>query len=222
VALSEQTCRQIALWLSPVLGHATHAAGVVSVDLAGARLPFGDAFGGELAGQLTFENLELKPSPGVQPLVNLLVKLQSVVDPRFAFGDKAVLLRVRPDPVRVRLAGRRIAHEGLVMDSGQLVVKSQGSVGQDGSLDMRLEVALRGDLVGQTPVLGTLFRTPLVVPLKGTVEKPQFDAAAMESILSRIVENTAEAVLKDGIGRGLEAVFGQPSAPAPAPARPQP
>jgi hypothetical protein len=222
VALSEQTCRRIALWLSPVLGHATHAAGVVSVDLAGARLPFGDAFGGELAGQLTFENLELKPSPGVQPLVNLLVKLQSVVDPRFAFGDKAVLLRVRPDPVRVRLAGRRIAHEGLVMDSGQLVVKSQGSVGQDGSLDMRLEVALRGDLVGQTPVLGTLFRTPLLLPLKGTVEKPQFDAAAMESILGRIVENTAEAVLKDGIGRGLEAVFGQPPAPGSAPARPQP
>lgn len=222
VALSEQTCRRIAMWLSPVLGHAAHAAGVVSVDLAGARLPFGDAFGGELAGQLVFENLELSPSPGVQPLVNLLVKLQSVVDPRFAFGDKAVLLRVRPDPVRVRLARRRIAHDGLVMDSGQLVVKSQGSVGQDGSLDMRLEVALRGDLVGQTPVLGRLFRTPLIVPLKGTVEKPQFDAAAMESILGRIVENTAEAVLKDGIGRGLEAVFGQPQPPDPTPARPQP
>ena len=222
VALSEQTCRRIAMWLSPVLGHAAHAAGVVSVDLAGARLPFGDAFGGEIAGQLIFENLELSPSPAVQPLANLLVKLQSVVDPRFAFGDKAVLLRVRPDPVRVRLAGRRIVHDGLVMDSGQLVVKSQGSVGQDGSLDMRLEVALRGDLVGQTPVLGRLFRTPLVVPLKGTVEKPQFDAAAMDSILGRIVENTAEAVIKDGIGRGLEAVFGQPEPPAPAPARPQP
>ncbi len=87
---------------------------------------------------------------------------------------------------------------------------------------MRLEVALRGDLVGQTPVLGRLIRTPLIVPLKGTVEKPQFDAAAMESILGRIVENTAEAVLKDGIGRGLEAVFGQPQPPDPTPASPQP
>jgi hypothetical protein len=82
-------------------------------------------------------------------------------------------------------------------------------------------VALRGDLVGQTPVLGQLFRTPLLVPLKGTVHRPQFDGAALDKILGRIVENTAEAVLKDGIGRGLEAVFGQPSAPA-APARPQP
>jgi hypothetical protein len=44
----------------------------------------------------------------------------------------------------------------------------------------------------------------------------------MESILGRIVENTAEAVLKDGIGRGLEAVFGQPQPPAPTPTRPQP
>jgi hypothetical protein len=65
-------------------------------------------------------------------------------------------------------------------------------------------------------VLGQLFRTPLIVPLKGTVAKPQFDAAAMDTILGRIVENTAEAVLKDGIGRGLEAVFGQPPQPAPA------
>ena len=218
VALSDQTCQRIAMWLSPVLGHAAHAAGVVSVDLAGARLPFGDAFGGEFAGQLTFENLEVSPAAAVQPLVNLIVKLQSVVDPRFAFGDKAVLLRVRPDPVRVRLAGRRIAHDGLVMDSGQLVVKSQGSVAHDGGLDMRLEVALRGDLMGQTPVLGQLFRTPLVVPLKGTVHKPQFDAAALDSILGRIVENTAEAVIKDGIGRGLDAVFGQPQPPTQPPA----
>lgn len=218
VALSGPTCQRIATWLSPVLGHAAQASGAMSVDLAGARLPLGDAFGGELAGQVTFENFEVSPSPAMQPLVNLLIKLQSVIDPRFAFGDKAVMLRVRTEPVRVRLAGRRLAHDGLVMDSGQLVLKSQGSVGQDGSLDMRLEVALRGDLVGQTPVLGTLFRTPLLVPLKGTVQKPQFDAAAMDAILGRIVENTAEAVLKDGIGRGLEAVFGQPPPPAAAPA----
>ncbi|RLT17767.1 MAG: hypothetical protein DWI27_05895 [Planctomycetota bacterium] len=38
----------------------------------------------------------------------------------------------------------------------------------------------------------------------------------------RIVENAAEAVLKEGIGRGLEAVFGQPQPPDPTPARPQP
>ena len=54
------------------------------------------------------------------------------------------------------------------------------------------------------------------MPLKGTVHRPQFDAAEMDKILGRIVENTAEAVIKDGIGRGLEAVFGQPQPPAAA------
>lgn len=215
VALSGPLCDRWMKWLVPVLGHSTHTSGMVSIDLAGARLPLADAFGGELAGQVLFESLEVTPAAAIQPLVNLIVKLQSVVDPRFAFGDKAVLLRVRPDPVRVRLSGRRFAHEGLVIDAGQLVVTSQGSVGHDGSLDMRLEVALRGDVIGQTPVLGQLFRTPLLVPLKGTVAKPQFDAAALDAILGRIVENTAEAVIKDGIGRGLEAMFGQPQPPAP-------
>lgn len=220
VPLAGGLAARFATWLSPVLGHSTSVSGAVTADLAGARLPLGDAFGGELAGQVLFEGVEASPSPVVQPLVNLIVKLQSVVDPRFAFGDKAVLMRVRPDPVRIRLAGRRLAHEGLVMDTGQLMVTSQGSVGQDGSLDMRLEVSLRGDLVGRTPVLGQLFRTPLVVPLKGTVQKPQFDALAIDSILGRIVENTAEAVIKDGIGRGLEAVFGQPQPEPPGPTAP--
>ncbi|NCA15397.1 MAG: hypothetical protein EBS89_14985, partial [Proteobacteria bacterium] len=82
-----------------------------------------------------------------------------------AFGDKVVLLRVRPDPVRMRLADRRLWHEGLVMDMGQLVVRSAGSVGADGSLAMTAEVAFRGDIAGSTPVLGQLMRTPLVIPL---------------------------------------------------------
>ena len=200
--------------LSPLLGTRTQTEGFATVDLAGARLPLAAPLTGELAGQVILEQFEVTPHPSAQPLVNLLVKLQSAVDPRFAFGDKAVLLRVRPEPVRIRLAERRFWHEGLVMDAGQFVVKSQGSVGADGTLAMTVEVALRGDAVGNTPVIAQLVRTPLVIPLKGTVERPQFDARALEMILGRIVENTAQAVITDGLGRGLEALFGNPQPPA--------
>ena len=200
-------------WLSPLLGRTTETSGMVSVDVAGARVPLADPFAGELAGQVLFENVEVAPSPLMQPLVNLIVKLQSVIDPRFAFGDKAVLLRVRPEPVRVRLTGGRLWHEGLVMDSGQLVVRSGGSVAADGALAMTVEVAFRGDVAGQTPVVAQLLRTPLAIPLTGTIERPQFDARALERILGRIVENTAQAVIGDGLGRGLEALFGNPQPP---------
>jgi translocation and assembly module TamB len=205
-------------WFSPVLGHATHASGVATIDLAGARVPLGDPFGGEAAGQVTFENFEVTPAVALQPLATLIVKLQSVIDPRFAFGDKAVLMRVRPEPIRFRLADRKLAHEGLVMDAGQLTVRSAGTVADDGALAMTVEVAFRGDLGGQTPVVGQLLRTPLVIPLRGTVHQPQFDARSIDTILGRIVENTAEAVITDGIGRGLDALFGAPPA-AGAPAQ---
>jgi hypothetical protein len=148
------------------------------------------------------------------------VKLQTLVDPRFAFGDKVVLLRVRPEPVQMRLADRRMWHEGLALEMGQFVVRSAGSVGGDGTLAAAVEVSFRGDIAGSTPIIGQLLRTPLVIPLKGTVNRPQFDARAIDQVVGRIVENTAEAVLKDGIGRGLEELFGnpQPQAPGPAPA----
>jgi hypothetical protein len=37
-----------------------------------------------------------------------------------------------------------------------------------------------------------------------------------------VLENTARAVIDDGIGRGLEALFGQPPAPPPTPGQPAP
>jgi len=157
------------------------------------------------------------PGGDVQPLVNLLAKLQTAIDPRFAFGDKVVLLRVRPDPVRVQLADRRLWHDGLVIDSGQLVLRSAGSVAADGALAMNVEVSFRGDVAGATPVVGKLLRTPLLIPLRGTVDRPQFDARALDAVVARIVENTADAVINDGLGRSLEALFGNPPPPTPAP-----
>lgn len=220
VRLSGGMCHRFASWISPLLGRSTEASGVVSIDTAGARLPLADPLAGEAAAQVVFEQFEVMPSGAMQPLVNLLGKLQAAIDPRFALSDKPVLLRVRPDPIRVRLAERRIWHEGLVMDSGACMVTSKGSVGADGSLAMLVEVAFRGDLVGQTPVVATLARTPLAIPLKGTLARPQFDAAAVDILVQRVLENTARAVIDDGIGRGLEAIFGQP--PAPPPGQPAP
>ena len=225
VAITPQMCDRWVTWLVPLVGHSTHTHGLMSVDLAGARLPLADAFGGEASGQIIFENLEATPGEHVRPLVNLLVKLQSAIDPRFAFGDKAVLLRVRPEPVTIRLAERRLWHEGLVMDSGPLVIRSGGSVGADGTLAMVVEIAFRGDMAGATPVVGQLLRTPLAIPLKGTVHRPQFDARSIDVIVGRIMENTAEAVIGPKLSRDLETLFGNPS-PAeepPAPlALPQP
>jgi hypothetical protein len=215
VTLSGAQCGRWTTMLSPILGQSTQTEAMVTVDLAGGRLPLADPFAGELAGQVIFDRFEVTPGPGVQPLANLIAKLQTVIDPRFAFGDKVVLLRVRPDPVRVRLAGRRLWHEGLVMDAGQLAVRSSGSVAATGELDMVVEVAFRGDIAGSTPVVSRLLRTPLVIPLKGTMQRPQFDARSLDMVLGRIVENTAEAVITDGIGRGLEAIFSPPPPPAP-------
>ena len=214
VMLTQQMCDRWVAWIVPLIGQSTTTQGLLSVDLAGARLPLGDPFGGEASGQLIFENLEATPGEHVRPLVNLIVKLQSAIDPRFAFGDKTVLMRVRPEPVRVRLANRRLWHEGLVMDAGQLVLRSSGSVGADGTLAMVVEVSFRGDIAGATPVVGQLLRTPLAIPLRGTVNRPQFDARSIDMLLGRIVENTAEAVIGPSLSRGLETLFGNPQPPA--------
>lgn len=216
VSLADARVQQWVGRLSPLLGRTTRTTGFVTIDCAGGRLPLLDPLAGEAGGQVVFEQLEVTPSGGLEPLINLLVRLQAAADPRFALGDRAVLLRVRPEPVRFALSGGRLQHEGLVMDSGPLVVRSGGSVAADGSLAMVVEVALRADAAGSVPVIAPLLRTPLVIPLKGTLERPQFDARTIDLVVARIVDNTAEAVLRDGFGRGLqglETLFGNPPPP---------
>ena len=118
--------------------------------------------------------------------------------------------------MRFRLVERRIWHDGLIMDTGQVVAKTSGSVGADGSLAMNLELSFRGDVVGTTPIVAALVKTPLVVPLRGTVNQPQFDSSQIDIMLARIVEHAVKNVIADSIGRGLEGLLGIPKAP-PAP-----
>ncbi len=223
VTLTPALCDQWLGGLSPLLRRATQASGRLSFETSGGRLPLAHPYRGQVSGRLLLEDFTVTPGDMAGPLVNLLAQLQSVVDPRFAFGNRVVLLRARPQPVDVHLADGQLHHDNLVLDMGQLTVRSRGRVGEDGSLAMQLEVAFRGDLAGATPVVAQLLRTPLVIPLRGTVQRPQFDAGAIDTILGRIMEHTADAVLRDGIGRGLEALFGNPQPPRqqqPTPAQP--
>ncbi len=210
MVLSPAICDRWLTWLSPLLKSSAHARGLLTIDCGGGRLPLLDPAAGEFTGAVLLEGFEVTPGELMGPLVKVIVNLQSVIDPRFAFGDKAVLLRARPEPIRVGLSKRRMHHEGLVLDMGQLTLRSGGSVGEDGSLDMVVELAFRGDIAGSTPVVAQLLRTPLAIPIRGTVSRPQFDAGAIDTTLRRIMENTADAVLRDGISRGLEAIFGNP------------
>jgi hypothetical protein len=215
VDISQGVANRWMTWVAPLLGQATQIAGRISVETAGTRMQLADPFGGQAAGQVLFEGVEVTPGAPAQPLVTLIGRLQGLLDPRFGMGDKVVLMRVREQPVRVWLHNRRIWHEGLVMDMGQLTVRTSGSVAADGTLAMDVEMAFRGDIAGQTPIVATLLRTPLLIPLKGTIDRPQFDASAIDKIFARIAANTANAVIGDGISRGLEAIFGNPPPPAP-------
>ncbi|MBT3212562.1 MAG: hypothetical protein HN345_11205 [Planctomycetaceae bacterium] len=213
VALTPPLCDQWLSWLSPIMRSSTEAQGFLTVDTSGGQLPLSSPLNGRFDGQLWLEQFSVTPGDMAGPLIKLLAKLQSVVDPRFAFGDQVVFLRARPDPVHIWISEGRVHHDNLILDMGQLSVQSKGSMGQDGSLSMQIEVAFRGDVAGATPVVAQLLRTPFVIPLRGTVQRPQFDATALDTILTRIMQNTADAVLRDGIGRGLEALFGNPQPP---------
>jgi hypothetical protein len=150
----------------------TEAQGFLTVDTSGGQLPLSSPFNGRFDGQLRLEQFSVTPGDMAGPLIKLLAKLQSVVDPRFAFGDQVVFLRARPDPVHVWISEGRVHHENLVLDMGQLSVRSKGSMGQDGSLLMQIEVAFRGAIAGATSICISNEPSCPILPLLRTESWP--------------------------------------------------
>ena len=85
--------------MSPILRSATDAQGFLTVDTSGGQLPLNDPLNGRFEGQLFLEQFSVTPGDMAGPLIKLFAKLQSVVDPRFAFGDQVTCYHAHLPPI---------------------------------------------------------------------------------------------------------------------------
>ena len=203
VRLTPETTRGWLRLVSPLAAGAAMADGAFSVDLAGAAVPLADALNAEArrasaAGRLRVVRAEITPGPLTSSLlrvargVNVLVRGDSARD----LAD--VRVRFPTQSVPFRLAGGRVYHEGLRAEAGTLSgggveVATAGSVGLDGTLDLRATVPLGRDLGGRGDGRGGRPRT-IAVPVGGTLDAPRVDAA-------RLAARAAEAAVRGELDR---------------------
>ena len=113
-------------------------------------------------------------------------------------GDLADVRATFPtQSVPFRLTGGRVYHEGLRAGAGPVEIATAGSVGLDGSLDLRATVPLGADLGGGARGDGTP-RT-IAVPVGGTLDAPRIDAA-------RLARAAAETAVRGAVDRRAEAL----------------
>jgi translocation and assembly module TamB len=195
--VNDEVSHRVLSYAAPVLDGATRVDGRVSLTLASAYVPISAGTGAQtdIRGDVLFDNMRFMPGPLAEQLLAV-------------FNRDQKPLAVLREPVKVRVLGRKVYQQGLVIP-----VVNVASIGIDGSVDFdqNLDLVARFALVpprGNIPVI-----TPIMtnahfdLPIRGTLKKPKIDGDALKerwkAVGTGLLSNSMEAGV-DGLQRLLQ------------------
>jgi hypothetical protein len=109
--------------------------------------------------------------------------------------------------IPVRLVQGRVHHQNLEIPLGDISLKTSGSVGLDGSLQVMAEFPAPSRWLGKnTPKALTVVR----LPIGGTISTPRIDPQALQQIVSRYAVETAGELLKREFEKNIPKWFQGP------------
>ena len=210
--VNDEVSHRVLSYAAPVLDQATRVQGRVSLALNDAFIPIGARMRevqAQVDGDVLFDNVEFMPGPLADQLLGV-------------FRQERRPLLVLRDPISIRILGRKIYQEGLVIPLGNVA-----AIGLDGSVDFdqNLDLVARFAMVPprkNIPVLSQILEhTQLQVPISGTLKKPRLNTEAIKDRFKDMGTNLLETMLDVGAS-GLNRVLrGGPGAAGegPAPSR---
>ncbi len=208
VAFTEEMCHTWLKFISPYLADAVRIEGRFTADTAAARVPLRYCDQVDLAGTLTIHAARVTPGPLARRTFGVFDQLRALggggLPLPFDIGrdrNDRVLMTFREQQVPVRIAEARVHHEGMQFDIGGVVVNSSGSVGFDETLDLTLEVPLQAKWLGSNRALASLAGESLRVPVRGTIDAPEVDAAALTELTRRLATRAGAGLLRELLGR---------------------
>ena len=86
---------------------------------------------------------------------------------------------------------------GLPEVSPDMVIRTEGTVGMDGALDMLVHLPKMGILLGEGPLAQTLQQHALGVQVRGTLEEPQLSLEGHEEVLGDVISELGLPLLQD-------------------------
>lgn len=200
VHVTPDVCAGMLKYVAPVLAGATEAEGEFSVALDGARVPVFDMTQSSLGGQLSVHTIRVKGTALLFELVTALAETPSEA-------------QIAPNTViPFQMANGRVYHKDLVVtfpNVPNFSIRTSGSVGVDGSLQLLAEMPVPPKLVALAAKNGVpLDNQSFKIPIGGTLTHPKIDAGALRQaegdLLRNNVRNAAEGAIQNQLNKGLD------------------
>ncbi len=201
--INDEVSHRVLSYAAPVLDGATRVEGQVSFALAEAFLPVVATKDAQasLKGDVLFDEVRFMPGPLAEQLLGVFQK------------ERKPLLVLR-DSVSVRIAGRKVIQEGLIIPVGDVA-----SIGVDGTVDFDRNIDLVAHFAfnpprANVPILSPILETArFEVPITGTLKNPRIDGEALkdrwQGIGAGLLQGSMQAGM-NGLQRLFQGIPGQP------------
>ncbi|PQO39690.1 hypothetical protein DTL21_02795 [Bremerella cremea] len=210
VAITPQMCQGWLRYVAPILADATRVEGKFSLDIEAGRFPVFDPMQGEASGVLSIQGAEVRSGPLAQGYVALGRNVEALVKGKPASAidqGSASLLTLPPQQVGFRLAGGRVYHENLIVQSGDVQMVTSGWVDANQQMQLMVSIPVKDNWIQKAPWLATMRGTAVTVPIRGSMQNPQIDSQVIENMARGMLNNAAQGAIQEGINRGLQELF---------------
>ncbi len=195
--VNDEVSHRVLSFVAPVLDQATRVRGRVSLALNEAFFPLGAGADAEpkIDGDVLFDSVEFMPGPLAEQILGV-------------FRQEQRPLLVLRDPVSVRIVGRKIYQEGLVIPLANVAaIGIEGWIDFDQNLNLVAKFAMvppRRNI----PVLSDILENAqLQLPITGTFQKPRIDGDAIKDRFKDLGVNMLDSLIGagvNGLGRIIE------------------
>lgn len=210
VKLSPDVCRGWMKYVAPLMADATQAEGKLSLDLVAAEFPVADPRSGNATGTLVVEQAAVSPGSAARSLLQVVEQVRQILKRNSTAHyapEPSTWVRMPPQNVEFRMAERRVHHRLLEFHVGDVVIRTEGSVGFDESIALTATVPILDEWVQNDRVLAGLKGQSLRIPIGGTLKRPQIDPNVVRNLTRQVGGSAAEGYLQDGVQRGLDRLF---------------
>ena len=189
--VNDEVSHRVLSFVAPVLDQATRVRGRVSLALSHAYFPINGGAGAEpkVDGDVLFDSVEFMPGPLAEQLLGV-------------FRQEQRPLLVLRDPVSIRIVGRKIYQEGLVIPLGNVA-----AIGMEGWVDFDQNLNLVASFAMIPPKRNIPFLSDILenaqiqLPITGTFQKPRIDSDAIKDRFKDLGENMLDSVIGAGVNR---------------------
>lgn len=189
VELAEDLCRNWLKYLSPMMANATDINGQFGLNANAFRIPIaqGNPIPAGVSGRLLIDKATMQPGRITRELLATVSDLGSLLQAdrlvgRLGNAGDLELVRLPQQQVDFRVERNSVLHRGFKLETGKVVVRTSGEIGFQEQLDLVAEIAIEPSLYESRPILANVFRTPLGIPISGTVTAPRIDRSALTDV----------------------------------------